>query len=486
MKKRIICILLAALLTSSFVSCGGEAPPAETTAQVEQNADISAEETEPVIPALPVADMNGFTMRISNIDPTALAWANIDILVEQDGTPVNDAIFQRNIELEDTYNCKFEQTLQSGFSDVAYINNMVTAGSDDYDICMIYDIRAAETVGAMLDWNQLPHLDLSQVWWNPDATDMFAIAGSQYYTAGNMTMGYLSRAMCYLVNWNLYNDIGFTEDLYALVNEGKWTQDVFFTMAAQGVMDTNGDGAYTADDTYGTFGNPRAFLNTLMGGANIRYVEADENGSFLFRMKENETAVNLLTEAVQFMTTNPHIYYNEGQSPSDLKPDTLFTTGQALFHVQGLPHTIAQLREMDDSFGILPLPKLNETQQKYYAPSYGAALTGIPKTVAADRYEYLGLLLEAMTRRSQELVVPQYKEVLLKDKLTRDEASAEMLDIIFNSITFDPGVVLWCSNISDKICADIFMKRSDAIVSYLEKQTPVFQGLIDKFNEALS
>ena len=61
-----------------------------------------------------------------------------------------------------------------------------------------------------------------------------------------------------------------------------------------------------------------------------------------------------------------------------------------------------------------------------------------------------------------------------------------MLDIIFNSITFDPGVVLWCSNISDKICADIFMKRSDAIVSYLEKQTPVFQGLIDKFNEALS
>ena len=86
----------------------------------------------------------------------------------------------------------------------------------------------------------------------------------------------------------------------------------------------------------------------------------------------------------------------------------------------------------------------------------------------------------------QELDQKIYKEILLKDKLTRDEASADMLDIIFSSITFDPGVVLWCSDISDRICADIFMKRSDAIVSYLEKQTPVFQGFIDTFNEAVA
>lgn len=486
MKKRIVCILLAALLTSSFVACGAEETPAETTAPAEQNTDTAAEETEPALPSLPVVDMNGFAIRISNIEPTALTWANIDILTEQDGTPVNDAIFQRNIELEETYNCAFEQTLQSGFSDVSYITNMVAAGSDEYDICMVYDIHAAKTVSSMLDWNLLSHLDLEQVWWNPDATGMFDIEGKQYYTAGNTTLGYLSRAMCYLVNWNLYKDIGFTEDLYGLVNDGKWTQDVFYTMAAQGVMDTNGDGTYTEEDTFGVFGNPRAFLNTLMGGADIRYVEADENGNFLFRLKENEAAVNLLSAAVQFMNQNPNIYYNTGTNPSDLKPDTLFTSGQALFHVQGLPHTIAQLREMDDSFGILPLPKRNESQQKYYAPSYGAVLTSVPKTVAADRYENLGLLLEAMTRRSQELVVPQYKEILLKDKLTRDEASADMLDIIFSSITFDPGVVLWCSDISDRICADIFMKRSDAIVSYLEKQTPVFQGFIDTFNEAVA
>ncbi len=81
-------------------------------------------------------------------------------------------------------------------------------------------------------------------------------------------------------------------------------------------------------------------------------------------MTENETAINLLTEAVQYMNANPNIYYNEGS-------------------------------------------------------------------------------------------VPKYKEVL------------------------------WCSNLSDKICSDIFMKKNDAVVSYLESSTPVFQKLIESFNEAL-
>ena len=490
--KRLICLALAAVTVLPLYACAqsentgqepaGQEPVSEAPAA---EAETEAPETEPEYPPLPEADLDGFTLRISNMEPSSMSWANIAILTEQDGTPVNDAIYQRNAELEETYNCVLEETLQAD-RNTGYITSAVAAGSDDYDVCMVYDISAAEVVGSMLDWNLLSGPDYTRPWWNPDATGMFAIDGKLYYTAGNMTLGYLSRAMCYLVNRRLYENLGFEEDLYELVRSGQWTQDRFLDMAARGVMDTDGDGRFTDRDTYGVFGNPRAFLNTLMGGAGLSYVERDETGSFVFRMSENEAAVNLIQNAVRFMSVHPDLYYNKGTAPSDLNPDTLFAAGQALFHVQGLPHTIAQLREMEDDFGILPLPKLDEIQSGYFAPSYGAALTGIPKTVPADRYDSLGLLLEAMTRRTQEAVVPQYKEVLLTNKLTRDEASADMLDIIFGSIVFDPGVVLWCGNISDKICADLFMKRNDAVVSYLEKNTPAFQKLIDAFNAAVS
>ena len=492
MTKKLLSMALAVVMTLQLFACvrsdpSGQEPspgvPADASAPAEP--ETAAPETEPEYPPLPEADLDGFTLRISNMEPSSMSWANIAILTEQDGTPVNDAIFQRNVELEETYNCVLNETLQADRS-TGYITNAVAAGSDDFDVCMVYDISAAEVVSSMLDWNLLSGPDYSRPWWNPDATGMFAIDGKLYYTAGNMTLGYLSRAMCYLVNRNLYADLGLEENLYELVRGGKWTQDRFLAMAVRGVMDTDGDGRFTAGDTYGVFGNPRAFLNTLMGGAGISYVERDETGSFVFRMSGNEAAVNLLQDAVRFMSANPNLYYNEGNVPYELIPDTLFSTGQALFHVQGLPHTIAQLREMEDDFGILPLPKRDESQSSYYAPSYGAALSGIPKTVPADRYENLGLLLEAMTRRTQETVVPQYKEVLLKNKLTRDEDSADMLDIIFGSIVFDPGIVLWCGDISDSICADLFMKRNDAVVSYLEKKTPAFQKLIDAFNAAVS
>jgi hypothetical protein len=351
---------------------------------------------------------------------------------------------------------------------------------------MLYDLGATEIIQSVLDWTLIPEIDLGRPWWNPDATGLFMVDGKQYFTAGDMTLGYLSRAMCYLVNRDLYDALGLKEDLFAAVREGRWTQDLFLTLAAQSVMDTDGDGAYTAADTYGVFGNPRGFLNTLVGGAGIRYVESDENGHFVFRMSKNEDAVNVLTKAVQFMTSHPNLYYNRGTVPYEVIPDTLFATGQALFHVQGLPHTIVQLRDMDDDFSILPLPKRDESQSDYYAPAYGSALTSIPKTVAAQRYENIGLLLEAMTRKTWEDVVPQYKEVLLKHKMARDAESADMLDIIFNSITFDPGVLLWCGDLSDDICQKLFMAKNDAVVSYLEEKTPVYQQLIDSFNKSVS
>jgi len=88
-----------------------------------------------------------------------------------------------------------------------------------------------------------------------------------------------------------------------------------------------------------------------------------------------------------------------------------------------------------------------------------------------------------MTRDTYTEIVPLYKEVLLKTKYSRDAESSEMLDIIFSTIQFDPGIVLWCASISDVICADLFMKGNNAVVSFLEKQKPVFDKLLNDFND---
>ena len=109
----------------------------------------------------------------------------------------------------------------------------------------------------------------------------------------------------------------------------------------------------------------------------------------------------------------------------------------------------------------------------------------IPVTVPQERWEAIGTIMEDMTRMSQNDLIPQYKEVLLKTKASRDDDSSAMIDIIFGSITFDPGIVLWCGVIPDDIAANIYMKESDAVVSYLESKQPKYQKELDKFNESL-
>ena len=488
MKKRLCSLtLLAAMILSA---CGGaasapSAAPGEP-APVQTEAAAAAEETaaSDSVPLLEAADLGGFELRIANIKPDEMSWANIQMTAEeQDATVVNDAIYLRNLQLKEKYNCLITETLFP--RNVEHIKKSVASGSDEYDITMMYDLDAPSVITSMLNWHEIPHVELTAEWWSPLATSMFDINGYQYFTAGNSSLAYISRPFTYLVNKKMYADLGMTADLFGAVSEGKWTQDMFMSLVAQAPSDLNGDGVFNEHDRYGIFGHCRIITVTAIGGAGINYAEKTEDGDFVFRMHEDKKAIDLIEKLVHFKQNNPNIYYNKSPYVYETDPADLFKNGQALFHLAGNPNTIVQLREMDDDFSILPLPKYDETQEKYYAIAYGSALTGIPVTVPQERWEAIGTIMEDMTRMSQNDLIPQYKEVLLKTKASRDDDSSAMIDIIFGSITFDPGIVLWCGVIPDDIAANIYMKESDAVVSYLESKQPKYQKELDKFNESL-
>ena len=105
--------------------------------------------------------------------------------------------------------------------------------------------------------------------------------------------------------------------------------------------------------------------------------------------------------------------------------------------------------------------------------------------MSAQRFENIGILLEEITRLTYTDIVPQYKEVLLKSKYSRDAGSADMLDIVFDSLFFDPGILLWSGPLSDKIVQNVFAKNSTAVVSYLTSIAPVANKLIADFDAAL-
>lgn len=53
--------------------------------------------------------------------------------------------------------------------------------------------------------------------------------------------------------------------------------------------------------------------------------------------------------------------------------------------------------------------------------------------------EMSGIITEALCAESYRTVIPVYYDVVLKTKNSRDEESAEMIDIIRDTLTFDLG-----------------------------------------------
>jgi len=83
-------------------------------------------------------------------------------------------------------------------------------------------------------------------------------------------------------------------------------------------------------------------------------------------------------------------------------------------------------------------------------------------------------------------VVPVYKEVALKTKTARDDDSAAMLDIIFDSIYFDFGTnILYGALLESTLLVDLWQsKSSSSIVSTVEKYLPKIEAFIEDLENA--
>ena len=119
----------------------------------------------------------------------------------------------------------------------------------------------------------------------------------------------------------------------------------------------------------------------------------------------------------------------------------LFSQNQALFMWVRM-RVVANLRNMESDFGIIPVTKFDETQEHYYSTvnKYTAATVCIPNSTALD-LEMAGFVVEAMSGEGYYGLHEAYYDINLGQKIARDPESTEMLDIIMNSRVYDTGEI---------------------------------------------
>lgn len=445
MKKNIIRVIsmgLCLILCLSGTSCSESSDNADGTADVKNEvvSDTTVEEEtadERLSSNLEVKDLDGYSFNIYGPHENGGGdWHVHDMIAEEiTGEVINDAIFNRNLWLSQTYN--FNITLEESSQEDVYsvVEQFIMAGDTTYST---YAVRAHSGAalskdGMLLDLYKQDCFDFSQSYWAPSVNDLMSIRGHLYMATGDITVVTREGIRAFYFNKDLLTDYQL-ESPYELVREGSWTYDKMFDMMTIASTDLDGNGTMDKNDRYGIQTQPILGMVLYQGSGETLISNNSDSWSVTATDERSLSAMLKISELVK---ENKDCIWSSGDWQNMLK---MFENNQALFYTEVMLH-IVTMRGFEVDFGIIPTPKFDEAQKNYshFVDSGCNIFYTMPVTL--EDPSTIAYILEALAASSRAEVTPAYYDKCLKHKSARDEESTAMLDIIFSTYHLDIGNV---------------------------------------------
>ncbi len=478
--NRTTAIILTALMAMFAFSCGNEQQNPNTSGDT-TTAEASSGET--VGADIPSERYDGYKFRVMASDDEAYASANEIFAESETGDLMNDAVYKRNRKVEERFGLTMEFVLVAGNSLMSTFNQSVLAGDDQFDatVTTTSNIAPAVSNNYVLPLSSLEYVDIKKPWWNTQLIKASAINGESYFMMGDIGFGWRDATWVLCFNKRLYEQYDF-DDIYTMVRDGEWTLEILEAQCRKITSDLNGDSIIDKDDQWGMLGSKTAGIG-LVTSTGITSVRTGSDGSCELAL-ESERNINALDRIRRFVTNNDLMIRAEDLTGStDIWTDiiNIFREGRALYRISVM-RDVVSLRDMNDDFGIIPLPKYDEEQESYYSTYQSWSATGyiVPKTIEDTRRT--SAILEYMGSVSNDTLTNSYYNVTLQGKVVRDDDSSEMLDIIFNSMTSDIGLAYDIGGVRTMI-STIINSETDNIASTLASNKESVVGKIREFEE---
>ena len=479
--------LILALILIMLTACGDAGNTGNVDSDVNETTNEVEISTETVkeLPNLPDDDLEAYDFRIyTKSDSGYNEWANFDIYVdEENGEPINDAVYTRNRAVEERYNVKISAI--PGENMYSNAQKVILAGADDYDAMTpnMYDSASLALAGCLIDLKDVENLDLSRIWWDQRANIDLTLNNKLYFTVGDLFIMDNDATWLTIFNKSLIDKYDL-ESPYDLVRANNWTFDKYYEMLYSNIaQDLNGDGVMDRDDMYAQVcqgENSTAYF--LAAGEH--YISKDAKDlPVLTAMNERAVLVTERIFDIMFDRDVSFDYWDLSENEPFKVTQAMFEANRALFKCTAL-QLVIRMRTMETEFGIIPMPKFNAAQENYghYVHPTASAVS-IP--ITATDLARTGLVLEALAAESLYTVRPAYYEISMEGKFFRDNESTEMLDIILSSRVFELASMYSTSGLGG-LHESFVRSRSREFVSTFAKNEAAYQKAIDKIIEAVS
>lgn len=429
--KKILSILLVLVMVFSLAACSDKkatnepanndavttAPDATDTPDEATPTDLIKDEAPPVV------DLGGYEFVVADVNENR--W-----FPQEGSSEVANAIIERVKWVEDTYNCKitFKQHNETEFA------NAVTSGDKyaDIIICPVWEIGRHVGAQRIMDISKIPGVDFSKSYWSDYNNTQLLAYGDRVYGVGSTFASQADEVFVMFFNKAIIAELGL-ESPYDLVEKDQWTFDKFLEYEKAAKKDLNGDGVFDENDRYGFAAGHDWDVSVVMylaSGNHVLNQNADGTMTYGLNTPEAFDAINM----VKKMVAKGDTFYPKPEGSDMDAYAEAFVQGKALFYTYSRGRGVAdKIYEMDDDFGIVPIPKMAGMSQYQCWVSHDAPAMAVPAT--NTDIEKTGIVIEALAYAAQKEQDIAFDEYCLT-KL-RDEESAKILAQINNYATSD-------------------------------------------------
>lgn len=421
MKKSLIHKMLGILLTVvmlvSITACSkktddgntdtGKDPGTTVSPDDNDNAGDETEEDEDArifdkfIKEEAAVDLNGYNFKV--VDFHNHRWEPEEI-----ASPLDELVVAIIEDVENKFNCTIEFEHISAGQTFDAAQAVIMSGDKYADLigCTMWEFGTLLGANLVADLNDVETLNLDASYYNQNVIET-ASFGTSTYAFGAGFGSHLGNYWVVHYNKRIWDELNLPNPT-ELVEKGEWTWDKFLEYSKLALRDMDGDGLISSEqDRWGVVAPTGDLIQSLFFGIGGKYYRNVDDGSGNISIKiacTDSVSADKIDALYKFYQQDNVLYVNE-----NLGYREMFAAGKALFMCYGNGAHV-ELKDMEDDFGILPMPKWNTAQEDYIcAPDHNAPVFCMTSS-NKNTYE-AGIIIEALAKRYQA-----YDELDLEDR----------------------------------------------------------------------
>lgn len=440
-RHRIISLVLLILMLASAAGCTiygiGDRTAARTEAESTAPAITVVEDTTDDILYVPYPlpdylDFNGEKVGV-------ITWADApisELSFEDDPDDiVAQTIYSKNVRTEEGLGVDLVVVEKNGTGTsvnewITYVSNCVKIGSDDIDIVAGVSYAVGKCALQGLLFNMLDqscnYLDFKQPYWYESFVTDARVGDGLYFATGDISANLIeSMNVCY-ANYDLIKRYSLP-DPEKLALDGEWTFEQLVTMST---------GVYTESEKIYGFAANGLDLDPWFYASGARYCETDAELRIVASPSFSGEKVTETVKMLSSFLNSPDVMFPTNASHEAREA---FASRHSLFIFEDYGESHTSFSGGEVIFSILPIPKYDEKQERYYTvPQNPYTLYAI--TANAKDSARASAILECLASNAYGNVTPAMHTRTVKlDNFATDSDSLAIYDLLRESLVYDHG-----------------------------------------------